>query len=168
MTSDDKEPPMIRDPEPQPQPGDSLVYTPPVEPVPVLVPAQPGPVEPPFPPLPPVEKVSFAARARPVLSFAASIWRRVSALLIWAVKVAARLVAVVLLLHAAFSIFKANAANTWYQVVDSLAGTLSLGLTSLFDLADARWEALVNHGLAAAVWLVAGSVAGGLLRRLTP
>ncbi|MBB5078170.1 hypothetical protein [Nonomuraea endophytica] len=157
---------MIREPEPQPQPGDSLVYTPPVEPV--LVPAQPGPVEPPFPPLPPVEKVPFAARAKPVLSAAASVWRRVSALLIWAVKVTARLIAVVLLLHAAFSIFKANAANTWYQVVDSLAGTLSLGLTSLFDLADVRWEALVNHGLAAAVWLVAGSVAAGLLRRLTP
>ncbi|WP_157245778.1 hypothetical protein [Nonomuraea typhae] len=187
---------MTRDPQPQPQPGDSLVYTspepasafsdpmpglpeaaPPVpapvpETVQLRVPAQGGPVEPPYPvfPAPPAPpgRTSFAARAKPVLGAARAGWRRVSALLIWAVKVAVRLVAAVLLVHAAFSIFKANTANVWYQVIDSWAGTMSLGLTGLFDLPDARWEALVNHGLAAAVWLVAGSVAAGLLRRITP
>ncbi|MFI6496194.1 hypothetical protein [Nonomuraea typhae] len=220
---------MTRDPQPQPQQGDSLVYTSPdpapappdpasafsslsparsdsgpafsdpapafsesmpalsgvasqqaasfvPEPAPetvqLRVPAQGGPVEPPYPmfPAPPAPpgKASFAARAKPVLEAVRAVWRRISALLIWVVKVAARLVAVVLLVHAAFSIFKANTANVWYQVIDSWAGTLSLGLTGLFDLPDARWEALVNHGLAAAVWLAAGSVAAGLLRRITP
>ncbi|NUR86438.1 MAG: hypothetical protein HOY71_20325 [Nonomuraea sp.] len=97
-----------------------------------------------------------------------TVWQTVVNLLVWAVKVASRLAALVLVLYAVFTIFKANPANAWYQFVESLAGLLSLGLANLFEFADARFTVLVNYGLAAIVWLIVGSVVAGLIRRLAP
>ncbi|MGW2161141.1 hypothetical protein [Nonomuraea sp. NPDC001699] len=42
---------------------------------------------------------------------------------------------------------------------------MSLGLADLFQLADPRWTTFVNDGLAAVVWLMAGSAVAGLVRR---
>ncbi|MFI6325729.1 hypothetical protein ACIBG8_50010 [Nonomuraea sp. NPDC050556] len=91
---------------------------------------------------------------------------RATTVLVWAVRVATRLAALVLVLYAVFTVFRANPANIWYQFVESLAGSLSLGLSTLFQLADDRWEALVNYGLAAVVWLIVGSVLANLIRRI--
>ncbi|MFC4119172.1 hypothetical protein [Nonomuraea zeae] len=95
-------------------------------------------------------------------------WHRIVSALAYAVKVASRVAALALVLYALFSVFRANPANIWYQFVESLASSLSLGLANLFQLADPRWTTLVNHGLAAIVWLIAGSALAGLIRRAAP
>jgi uncharacterized membrane-anchored protein YitT (DUF2179 family) len=81
------------------------------------------------------------------------------------VKVASRVAALSLALYAVFTVLRANPANIWYQFVESLASSLSLGLATLFQLADPRWTTLVNYGLAALVWLIIGSALAGLIRR---
>ncbi|MEU0570546.1 hypothetical protein ABZ297_34860 [Nonomuraea sp. NPDC005983] len=96
------------------------------------------------------------------------VWQQTVAVLVWAVRVTSRLAALVLVLYALFKVFGANQANIWYQFVESMAGSLSLGLANLFELADARWTTLVDYGLAALVWLVIGSVVAGLIRRAAP
>ncbi|WP_143591666.1 hypothetical protein [Thermoactinospora rubra] len=104
--------------------------------------------------------------AKPVPRPGPSPARRAASLAASVVGLAARLAALVLVLHALFIVFRANPANVWYQVVESAAGRLSLGLAGLFQFADDRWEALVNYGLAAVVWLIIGSVLAGILRKL--
>lgn len=97
-----------------------------------------------------------------------SPWQRVVTFLAWAVRVATRLAALVLVLYAVFAVFEANPANVWYQFVASVAARLSLGLANLFQFADDRWTTLVNYGLAAVVWLIIGSVVASLIRRAAP
>ncbi|MEU7894401.1 hypothetical protein AB0B45_16265 [Nonomuraea sp. NPDC049152] len=87
---------------------------------------------------------------------------------VWAVKVVSRVAALILVLYIAFRIFPTNPANSLVQFVESFATSLSLGLYDLFRLADARWQVLVNYGLAALVWLIMGSAVASLIRRATP
>ncbi|MEV0384405.1 hypothetical protein [Nonomuraea sp. NPDC050643] len=97
-----------------------------------------------------------------------TLWQRIVGAVAYVVKVASRVAALIVVLYAAFSVFRANPANIWYQFVESLASWLSLGLPNLFQLADPRWTTLVNYGLAAVVWLIAGSALAGLIRRAAP
>lgn len=97
-----------------------------------------------------------------------TVWRRVVASVAYVVRVASRTAALALALYALFTVFRANPANAWYQLVESLASWLSLGLANLFQLADPRWTTLVNLGLAAVVWLVAGSALASLIKRAAP
>lgn len=92
-------------------------------------------------------------------------WRRVVTALAALVRLAARVAALSVLLYAIFTVLKANPANVWYQFVETLASSLSLGLANLFQFADPRWTTLVNYGLAALVWLIIGSAVAGLIRR---
>ncbi|MFB4271095.1 hypothetical protein [Nonomuraea sp. GTA35] len=94
-----------------------------------------------------------------------TVRQRVATTLAGLVRLASRVAALALLLHALFTVFRANPGNLWYQLVELLATWLSLGLANLFQLADPRWTALVNYGLAAIVWLIAGSALAGLIRR---
>ncbi|MFD9950305.1 hypothetical protein ACFWYW_18195 [Nonomuraea sp. NPDC059023] len=116
----------------------------------------------------PLEQTRPHRPARPSAARKPGVWQRTVTFAVWAIKVASRLAALVAVLYAVFTVFRANPANTWYQLVESLASWLSLGLSNLFQMADARWETLVNYGLAAVVWLILGSVAAGLVRRLAP
>ncbi|WP_125647443.1 hypothetical protein [Nonomuraea sp. WAC 01424] len=97
-----------------------------------------------------------------------TVRRRVVASVAYVVRVASRTAALALALYALFTVFRANPANAWYQLVESLASWLSLGLANLFQLADPRWTTLVNLGLAAVVWLVAGSALASLIKRAAP
>lgn len=114
--------------------------------------------------------VASAARphrpAKPAANSKRIVRNQIASVLVWMVYVATRLAALVLVLYAVFTVFRANPANIWYQFVESLAEALSLGLSTLFQLVDDRWEALVNYGLAAVVWLIIGSVVAGLIRRI--
>ncbi|MGN9843461.1 hypothetical protein ACTMTI_35575 [Nonomuraea sp. H19] len=92
-------------------------------------------------------------------------WQRIVSSMSYLVKVASRVAALSLALYAVFTVLRANPANIWYQFVESLASSLSLGLATLFQLADPRWTTLVNYGLAALVWLIIGSALAGLIRR---
>ncbi|WP_171075253.1 hypothetical protein, partial [Nonomuraea basaltis] len=94
-----------------------------------------------------------------------TMWHRIVSGTAYLVKVATRVAALSLLLYALFTVFRANPANAWYQFVESLASWLSLDLANLFQLADPRWTTLVNHGLAAVVWLIIGSALASLIRR---
>ncbi|GAA3256060.1 hypothetical protein [Nonomuraea helvata] len=105
-----------------------------------------------------------ARPARPTVT----AWHRTVSALAYLVKVASRVAALIMVLYAVFTVFKANPANVWYQFVESLAASLSLGLANLFELADPRWTTLVNCGLAAVVWLIIGSALAGLIRRAAP
>ncbi|MGR6914057.1 hypothetical protein ACU635_07390 [[Actinomadura] parvosata] len=94
-----------------------------------------------------------------------SVRRRAAALLAGLVRLLSRVAALAVVLYALFTALKANPGNVWYQLVELLASWLSLGLANLFQLADPRWTALVNYGLAAVVWLILGSAVAGLIRR---
>ncbi|MCF6472118.1 hypothetical protein FAF44_27545 [Nonomuraea sp. MG754425] len=94
-----------------------------------------------------------------------STWRRAVMALAGLVRLVSRVAALAVLLHALFTVFRANPANVWYQHVETLASWSSLGLANLFQLADPRWTALVNYGLAAVVWLAVGSALASLIRR---
>ncbi|WP_379581252.1 hypothetical protein [Nonomuraea mangrovi] len=106
--------------------------------------------------------------ARPAAQKTVSVWRRTADFAVWAVRVVSRLAALILVLYIAFTIFPTNPANSLVRFVESFATSLSLGLYDLFQLADARWQVLVNYGLAALVWLIMGSAVASLIRRVTP
>ncbi|MFE3451156.1 hypothetical protein ACFXJ8_19765 [Nonomuraea sp. NPDC059194] len=106
--------------------------------------------------------------ARPATREPVSLWRRAADFAVWAVKVVSRVAALILVLAIAFRIFPANPANSLVQFVETFAISLSLGLDDLFRLADARWQVVVNYGLAALVWLIMGSAVASLIRRVTP
>ncbi|NRQ35123.1 hypothetical protein HII36_25335 [Nonomuraea sp. NN258] len=161
---------MSQTPEP-PEAGDRLVASaPPGRPAETPSPATPAPV-PPSPatpaPVPPPRPHRPARPARPA-ERQVSVRQRIVSALAYAVRLASRLAALVLVLHAVFAVFRANPANVWYQFVESLAARLSLGLSNLFQLADLRWTTLVNHALAAIVWLIIGSALASLIRRASP
>ncbi|WP_302893172.1 hypothetical protein [Actinomadura luzonensis] len=105
-----------------------------------------------------------ARPARP----AVTPWRRAVAVTAALVRLASRVAALSLVLYALFTVLRANPANVWYRFVAALADRLSLGLANLFEPADPRWTAPVNYGLAALVWLVAGSALASLIRRAAP
>ncbi|RJL33149.1 hypothetical protein [Bailinhaonella thermotolerans] len=109
-------------------------------------------------------KTEAKRRATPTRSAAARVANGVAT----AILIVARLAAAVLVVHVLFVVFSANRANRLVQVVGDLANSISLGLDDLFVLTDARIGVLVNFGLAALVWLVAGSILAGLVRRLAP
>ncbi|WP_188194338.1 hypothetical protein [Nonomuraea sp. SYSU D8015] len=95
-------------------------------------------------------------------------WHRIVSSAAYLVRLASKVAALSLILYAVFTVFRANPANVWYQFVESLAASLSLGLANLFQLADPRWTTLVNYGLAAIVWLIIGSALASLIRRAAP
>ncbi|MEV4077611.1 hypothetical protein [Nonomuraea fuscirosea] len=97
-----------------------------------------------------------------------TVWQRVVGALVYLVRLASRVAALALVLHAVFTVFSANPANVWYRFVETLATTLSLGLANLFRFADPHLTTIVNYGLAAVVWLIIGSALASLIRRAAP
>lgn len=106
--------------------------------------------------------------ARPTVRKSVSVGRRMADIAVWTVRVVSRTAALICVLAIVFAIFPANPANALVRFVESFATSLSLGLHDLFRLPDAHWQVLVNYGLAALVWLVIGSAAASLIRRVTP
>lgn len=74
--------------------------------------------------------------------------------------------AVVLAFRIVFAIFPVNPGNSLVEFVRSWADALVLFFGHLFTPDDQRVAVLVNYGLAAVFWLVAGRIAAGLIRRL--
>jgi hypothetical protein len=60
---------------------------------------------------------------------------------------------------------EANPANGAASFVRGFAGGVSLGLDDLFTPANAKTQVLLNHGLAALLWLGFGALATALIRR---
>jgi hypothetical protein len=91
---------------------------------------------------------------------------RITGLLATAVAVAATVIAVLLALHIAFVVFSANHGNPIVRTVDDWADRLAWEFRDMFTPKDRRVAVLVNYGIAAVVYLVAGRVGAGLIRRI--
>ena len=93
-------------------------------------------------------------------------WRRVVNAIAAAVMILAVIIAVVLALHIVFEVFDANKDNGIVQFVNGWATGLAYGFRDLFVPKDAAVRVTVNYGLAAVVYLVAGRILAGIIRRL--
>ncbi len=91
---------------------------------------------------------------------------RILSLLAGLIMLVAVLVAIVLVLHIVFVVFRANPDNAIVEFVDGLAGTLAWRFESLFLLDRQSLQVLVNFGLAAVVYLVVGTLLSRVIRSL--
>lgn len=73
---------------------------------------------------------------------------------------------VLLSLHITFTVFSANNDNSIVQGVNGLADHLAWRFRDMFVPKDNRVRVTVNYGIAAAVYLIAGRIAAGLIRRI--
>jgi hypothetical protein len=93
-------------------------------------------------------------------------WRRVVNMIATGVMVLAVVIACVLALHIVFVVFSANTGNGIVEFVNGWATDLAYGFKDLFVPKDAGIRVAVNYGLAAVVYLVAGRIIAGIIRRL--
>ncbi|MEV5748062.1 hypothetical protein AB0L00_09610 [Actinoallomurus sp. NPDC052308] len=91
---------------------------------------------------------------------------RATGVLATLVAVAATVIAVVLALHIAFVVFSANQANPIVRTVNDWSRGLAWEFRDLFTPKDRRVAVLVDYGIAAVVYLIAGRVGAGLIRRI--
>ncbi len=82
------------------------------------------------------------------------------------VRVVATVVCVLLALHIAFVVFSANHDNVIVRTVNDWAGWFAWRFRDLFVPKDHRVGVLVNYGIAAVVYLIAGRAVANLIRRL--
>jgi hypothetical protein len=76
------------------------------------------------------------------------------------------LIALLMVLYLVLVWGNANPANGWTIVVTEWAHRLNLGLGNLFSPPDPRIALTINYLIATAVWLLAGSLAYRLIRRI--
>ncbi|MGX5654075.1 hypothetical protein ACWKWC_04815 [Geodermatophilus nigrescens] len=99
---------------------------------------------------------------------AADVGTRAFTLVASAVRVVASLVAVVIVVHAVFTFFEANPANSLVSAAASVRRDLGWFTVDLFRPSDPKTGETVNAALAALVWVVAGNLVSRLLTRLAP
>lgn len=92
--------------------------------------------------------------------------RRASALAASLIGFAVMIICVVLALHIAFVVFSANQDNSIVRTVDDWADWFAWRFRDIFVPKDERVRVLVNNGIAAAVYLIAGRIAANLIRRI--
>jgi hypothetical protein len=92
--------------------------------------------------------------------------RRVSDRAADLVRVLAMIICVLLALHIAFVVFSANQDNAIVRTVNDWADWFAWRFRDMFVPKDERVGVLVNYGIAAVVYLVAGRVLASLIRRV--
>jgi hypothetical protein len=92
--------------------------------------------------------------------------RRVSDLVANAVRIVAMIICVLLALHIAFVVFRANDGNVIVRRVNVWADWFAWRFRDIFVPKDERVGVLVNYGIAAIVYLIVGRVVAGLIRRI--
>ena len=92
-------------------------------------------------------------------------WRRGRDALATAVVIVAAAVAIILAVHVVFVVFEANDANGIVKTINNWADTLAWNFKDIFTPTNPKTAALVNYGLAAAIYLIVGRVLGALIRR---
>jgi hypothetical protein len=85
---------------------------------------------------------------------------RVLTLVATIVRVACSVIAALIVVHAVFVLFEANPSNR--------RDTFSWFTKDLFRPSDPKIAEVINDGLAALIWVVAGSLLSKLIVRLTP
>lgn len=82
------------------------------------------------------------------------------------VKLIGSLAALVLVIYIVLFVGGANPANAITEFFRSFADNLTLGFADLFTPDGEKMRVLVNYGLAAVFWLVAGAVLSRIISRL--
>jgi uncharacterized membrane protein YraQ (UPF0718 family) len=93
---------------------------------------------------------------------------RVFTLLATIVRVMASVIAALIVAHAVFVLFEANPANPLVEFTTSWRDTFGWFTKDLFAPSDPKIAEAINDGLAALIWVVAGSLVSKLIVRLTP
>ena len=92
--------------------------------------------------------------------------RRASDLAASLVRILAMIICVLLALHIAFVVFSANHDNAIVRTVNDWADWFAWRFRDMFVPKDERVGVLVNYGIAAVVYLVAGRVVANLISRI--
>lgn len=107
-----------------------------------------------------------APRARRSFSAgAAAVRRRAASAAATAVSVCTAVVVIILAVHVVFVVFEANTSNDLVRWFGERATDLSWQFKDVFQPDDPKIAVAVNYGLAALVYLIAGRIAVGLIRR---
>ena len=93
---------------------------------------------------------------------------RVVTLLAAAVRVAAAVIGGIILLHAVFVLFDANATNPLVEVTTSVRDTFGWFTKNLFRMDDPDIAEAINDAIAALIYVVLGNIASKLILRLAP
>jgi len=107
---------------------------------------------------------SRTGRSRP--STLTTVRRRAVSAVATGVSVVTTVVVLVLAVHIVFVVFEANTANDLVRVTGERAHDLAWQFRDIFQPADPKAEVAVNYGLGALVYLIAGRIVVGLIRRL--
>jgi hypothetical protein len=93
---------------------------------------------------------------------------RVFSLVATIVRAVCSVIAVVIVIHAVFVLFEANPANALVEFTTGWRDTFGWFTKDLFAPSDPKIAEAINDGLAALIWVVAGSLLSKLIVRLTP
>jgi hypothetical protein len=93
---------------------------------------------------------------------------RVLTLLATIVRVVCSVIAALIVIHAVFVLFEANPANLLVEFTAGVRDTFGWFTKDLFAPSDPKIAEAINDGLAALIWVVAGSLVSKLLVRLAP
>jgi hypothetical protein len=93
---------------------------------------------------------------------------RVFSILATVVRVAASVIAALIVAHAVFVLFEANPANPLVEFTAGWRDTFGWFTKNLFTPSDPKIAEAINDGLAALIWVVVGSLLSKLIVRLTP
>jgi hypothetical protein len=84
------------------------------------------------------------------------------------VRVACSVIGALIVVHAVFVLFEANPANPLVTFTAGWRDTFGWFTEDLFTPSDPTIAEAINDGLAALIWVVAGSLLSKLIVRVTP
>jgi hypothetical protein len=84
------------------------------------------------------------------------------------VRVVCSVIGALIVVHAVFVLFEANPANPLVTFTAGWRDTFGWFTKDLFTPSDPKIAEAINDGLAALIWVVAGSLLSKLIVRLTP
>lgn len=84
------------------------------------------------------------------------------------VRVVASVIAALIVIYAVFVLFEANPANVLVEFTAGVRSTFGWFTENLFTMDDPKIAEAINAGLAALIWVVAGSLLSKLIVRLAP
>ncbi len=79
---------------------------------------------------------------------------------------AAGIIAIILVLHIIFVLIGTNPGNSIVSTDGNWAGHLAAWFKGMFTTSSARWNAVLDYGLATIMYLVVGRLASGLVERI--
>ncbi len=92
-------------------------------------------------------------------------WARGIGLIASAVMIVAVIVAVILAVHILFAVFNANPHNSIVDFINHRAAQFAWHFKSLFTPKSQRIATLANYGIAAIIYVIAGRIIAGIIRR---